>query len=101
MDAHLIETDNVITIILNGKLTFKDHPAFINMVDEVKAKKPQITIDVDALEMIDSAGIGMIFLAQKLIDKNGGKLTIRNPHGQVKRIFDITNIAKQINISNS
>lgn len=98
MEIKQEEHDKSITVHLSGKLNFKDHSNFNAMITDLKSKGKHVTLDLSELEMIDSAGIGMLFLAHKLVSKEGGTLSITNPKGQVKRVFDITSIDKHLKV---
>ena len=98
MNIRFDESGAEIIVFLSEKLTFKDHQEFNKGLEDVKGKNKAVCYDLRELSMIDSAGIGMLFLAQKLIEAEGNKISIRNPNGQVKRIFDITSLDKQISI---
>lgn len=99
MELKVEEGEHSTMVYLEGKLSFKDHPEFNGFIDSLEQTKRTIVFNVSKLEQIDSAGIGMMFLAQKVIEeKHGGKMIIKNPTGQVKRIFDITSIDDQITV---
>lgn len=98
MDFHTEESEQSVIVSIKGKLNFKDHPKFNSYLNELKNKKKSVVFDLCNLQMIDSAGIGMLFLAHKIIKNNGASVVIRNPRGQVKRVFDITSIGQEITI---
>jgi anti-anti-sigma factor len=93
------EAEHSINVTLKGELTFKDHTQFNDFIGKLNVDKRAVTFDLSDLTMIDSAGIGMLFLAQKIVQKHGGELTLSKPTGQVKRIFDITCLDQQIKIA--
>ncbi len=99
MELKVEDGEHSTLVFLEGKLSFKDHPDFNEFIDSLPKGKKTVIFNVSKLEQIDSAGIGMMFLAQKVVEeKNGGKMVIKNPSGQVLRIFDITSIGEQISI---
>ena len=74
-----------------GDLTFTDHAAFKTMTDRLFGSgNASVTMDLTKLEFIDSAGLGMLLLAKDTADKDGRKLILRSPAGQVKRMFGLT-----------
>ncbi len=91
--------ENDIIVHLEGKLNFQDHTEFNALINNFQNTKKTITFDLSALEAIDSAGIGMLFLAHKIITKMGGHLHLKNPQGQVRRVFEITSIDKQLQVT--
>lgn len=98
MDTRIDEKEKSITIIISGTLQFQDHPAFNDLVDELAQINKDVSFDLSKLERIDSAGIGMLFLAHKMVSKSNKKMTIKGANGQVKRVFDLTDIGRQIKI---
>ncbi len=99
MEIKVTEGENdAVNIDISGTFGFQDHIAFNDIMAQIQDKKKSVTFDLEHLEMIDSAGIGMLFLAQKLIKKSHGEMTLKNPVAQVKRVFDITSIGQQIPI---
>lgn len=98
MQLKLEESEKSALIHISGKLSFKDHPEFNIFIDGLEIQGKTVTFDVQGLEQIDSAGIGMLFLADKVITEASGSMVIKNPTGQVKRIFDITSIGAQIKV---
>jgi anti-anti-sigma factor len=78
-------------ISMSGEFTFTDHGPFKQMVNEiVTVKSRSIVIDLSRLEFIDSAGLGMLLLARDEAKKNDRELILRQPSGQVKRMFGVT-----------
>jgi anti-anti-sigma factor len=78
-------------IFMSGEFTFTDHAPFKQMVTEIVAfMSKSIVIDLSRLEFIDSAGLGMLLLARDEAKKNDRELILRQPNGQVKRMFGVT-----------
>ena len=78
-------------VALSGEFTFSDHVSFKELVSRLlEAKQSQIVIDLTKLNFIDSAGLGMLLLVREEAGKANGKVVLRGPHGQVKRMFDVT-----------
>jgi len=99
MDLTTDENETNIIIRLKGELSFKDHIDFNAFLKDLPHSSKSIVFDLSELIAIDSAGIGMLFLAQKVIEKSGGNMSLKNPTGQVKRVFDITKIGQSISIN--
>jgi HptB-dependent secretion and biofilm anti anti-sigma factor len=78
-------------VALSGEFTFTDHVSFKDLVSRLlEAEQPQIVIDLSKLDFIDSAGLGMLLLVREAAGKASRKVVLRGPHGQVKRMFDVT-----------
>lgn len=95
------EQDKDVVVYLEKQFSFKDHPFFNDFLDDIKQKNKNLIFDLSFLDAIDSAGIGMLFLAQKILKSLNRQVTIKNPSGQVKRVLEITDVSREIRIINS
>jgi HptB-dependent secretion and biofilm anti anti-sigma factor len=82
-------------ISVSGEFTFTDHGPFKRMITEMfETKGNAIIIDLSKLQFIDSAGLGMLLLARDEAKKANRELVLKNPSGQVKRMFGVTKFDK-------
>jgi len=90
---------NETVVQLSGRLTFNDHVPWRALIHEMSrdAAKNQ-TMDLGALEFVDSAGIGMLLIAREEMSAAGKHLSLRNAKGQVKRVLNVAQINKLIPI---
>lgn len=91
MECNIDTQNGQLTARLKGPFVFTDHPLFkpILLAAEDKAVNA-ITIDLAAVEFIDSAGLGMLLLLRDMCNKHSTKLMLLKPSGQVKKVFDIS-----------
>jgi HptB-dependent secretion and biofilm anti anti-sigma factor len=83
--------NNDACVQMAGDLTFTDHATFKTMTDRLfGGAGPSVIMDLAKLDFIDSAGLGMLLLAKDTAEKSNRKLVLRNPTGQVKRMFGLT-----------
>lgn len=101
MEFRSDELDKDVVIFLEKQFSFKDHPFFNDFLEDVQQKNKNLIFDLSDLVTIDSAGIGMLFLAQKILKTKNRHVTIKNPTGQVKRVLDITDVSKEIKVINA
>lgn len=81
---------DAVAIPLRGRFTFSDYADFRKVVADAMATKPKaLTIDMDGLEFIDSAALGMLLLARDEASKIGASVNIRNVAGQVARVLEV------------
>jgi anti-sigma B factor antagonist len=57
-----------------------------------------LVLDVSDLSYCDSQGIRLAFALAHSALQHGGSLTLANPRGIVRRVFDVTNVASGIDI---
>lgn len=69
-----------------------------NLLNKVKNEgQSRILINLDAIDFIDSSGLGAMVSVLKVIGKNG-ELKIAKPRDQVKNMFDLTRLNLVFNI---
>ena len=58
----------------------------------------KVVFDLEKVNFMDSAGIGLIIGRYKVARSYGGELEIRNVSKKVKRILDMSGIQKIVNV---
>ncbi|WP_203291349.1 STAS domain-containing protein [Maricaulis parjimensis] len=92
------EADAVI-VTLNGVLTFDDHETFRGVVTAiVDANVSTAILDLSGLTMIDSAGIGMLLLANDRATKQDKTLRLRGVTGHVAKVVELSRLEQLIPI---
>lgn len=82
--------DDTLDITLSGKFTFTDNADFRHVIDTIADPGVKhVDINMQDVDFIDSAGLGMLLLAHDEADKYKKTMIIRGVSGQVKRIFDM------------
>jgi len=64
MDFKVDTTDNGLKIELDGDLTFENHRDFKEIIGLIKEAQKDVEISLKGLSRMDSAGAGMLKLAQ-------------------------------------
>jgi HptB-dependent secretion and biofilm anti anti-sigma factor len=78
-------------VALHGELTFSDHQTFRRMAERLFAESaPEIVINLQHLEFIDSSGLGMLLIARDEASKRNRHIILKGAHGQVRKMFDIS-----------
>lgn len=73
---------------LKGRFTFADHAAFRIILAALGGPAAKaVAIDLSELEFIDSAGLGMLLLANDTAGKSGTVLSLKGARGQVQKLF--------------
>lgn len=81
--------ETTLTIILKGSLTFADYGIFGQILDTIaKNKEKQCTIDLEDLEHIDSAGLGMLILCKERFNSNK-RILLKNAKGHVGKMLEL------------
>lgn len=88
------------TFALSGKFTFSDHQNFRTIVDSIKAgEAPNYTLELSALEFVDSAALGMFLVAREEAKKKNVNLTLAGATGHVQKMFTLSNFSGLFNIA--
>ncbi|MCL2182885.1 MAG: STAS domain-containing protein [Chitinispirillia bacterium] len=92
---------------LTGKIVDVDVKKFQHKMDSLYKNKElsRIVVDVTGADFIDSHGLGVIVYFHTLLQKEKRTLTIVNANpdqnSYLNRLFEVTNLDKVLNITNS
>jgi anti-anti-sigma factor len=77
--------------VLTESFTFSDHATFRELLREMESKTlSQITIDLAAVDFVDSAALGMLLLLREVSTKKRAVVTISGSQGQVRKMLEIS-----------
>ncbi len=82
---------------LSGRLDTTTAPELEAVVDEVLEKADRLTLDMEGLEYISSAGLRVILKAQKGMSGKGGMKLVHVPEA-VMEVFSITGFSDFLTI---
>ena len=87
-----------LTISLEGRLDTTTAPQLEAEVKSGLDGVTELVFDMAALEFISSAGLRVLLLAQKAMNKQSGTMTIRNLVPSVLKVFDVTGFSRILTI---
>ena len=77
-------------VVLDGRLDTHTYGTLDDRLSLVLAGQVQyLTLDLERLAYISSAGVRSVFRARKLLEARGGKVLVANAQPQVQKVFDI------------
>ncbi len=79
-----------LTIALKGELNSNTAPELEQSITEQLKGVDTLIFDFKELDYISSAGLRVLLIAKKVIDKNNGKLIVRHANEGVMDVFRIT-----------
>jgi anti-anti-sigma factor len=85
-------------IKLPSRFNYSSSGEFNSEIEKAMENPGEIRIDCNALEYIDSAGIGLLVMSQKKVGARGGKLIIENIKNAPREILFLANLQKIIDI---
>lgn len=85
--------ENGATIVsLTGSIEFSCNEEFEAMLDDLKAAKPKkVIMDLSGVTILDSVGLGLLFIAKDEFGEMECPFSLRRPQGAVARLLAISN----------
>lgn len=77
-------------LALEGRLDSTAAPSLKGALKPLYAEITKISLDMQKLEYISSAGLRVILFAQKQMDKQNGELIVMHANESVMEVFEIT-----------
>ena len=86
--------------MLVGELDPHTAPILRSSVDDaVSDATTTLVLDVAGLQFIDSSGLRVIISAHKTMDERGGRLVLRAPTDNTRRLLEITGLADHVDLA--
>lgn len=89
---------NELTIALEGRLDTVTSPELEAELKKDMDSVESLTIDLDKLEYVSSAGLRVLLSAHKVMTRKGG-MKIIHTNDLVREVFDITGFSDILNIA--
>ena len=83
------QNGNALTIAVEGRLDTVTAPELEKELKGSLGEADALTLDLEKLEYISSAGLRVLLSAHKEMSKKGG-MTVKNPNEIVREVFDVT-----------
>jgi len=97
MTIEKIMNNAELTLVLEGRLDTITAPQLEEALKERLEGVQKLVLDFKALEYISSAGLRVLLMAQKVMNKQG-TMVIRNVNETISEVFDITGFADLLTI---
>lgn len=103
MPVKLINEENRTTAMLSGEIDHHNAKGLRLEIDfTVREEQPkELILDFSDVGFMDSSGIGLVMGRYKLMKEIGGKVIVRNPSVQIKKVMKISGIDRLASIQNS
>ena len=99
MKLDTIRNDGKITVSVEGRVDTTTSNEFGEALNAAIPETDELTVDMEKLVYISSAGLRVLLSAHKDMSKKGGFLLIKNVNADIYEIFDITGFTNILNIS--
>ena len=98
MEIKKTQNGSELTVALEGRLDTVTAPELEAALGGLEGVT-KLTIDMEKLAYVSSAGLRVLLNAQKKMAKNGGSMVVRNANDELKEIFEITGFDSILNIA--
>ena len=90
---------HTVSFVLSGQLDSDTTPALDTQVQKALLDGADIVIlDMAALKMITSAGVGVVMKTRTSLAKHGGDLMMLNMQPQIKKVFEIVRLLPTLQV---
>ena len=90
MEIHLLEKEQQATLLLKGRFDLHQQQQVRGVIEDlVTGGKPTLTLDLSGVSYVDSAAVGLLFLAKEMCAKAGGNIVLSHPREAVDRVLKL------------
>ncbi len=91
MNYTVRDQSGVREVELRGQLTFEANDDFRLIIDGMeKDRIAECVLNLGGLDFIDSAGLGLLVLANNAANRSSVRLKMKHPRGQVREMIEIS-----------
>ena len=94
MEYRIEKNDNDIKVLFSGGITFSENVSFRQVLKELAESDVDTCVfDLEGVDMVDSAGLGMFLIAKEQADTAGWKLSVTGAQGHVASMLKLTKLS--------
>ena len=94
MDYKINNNGGSATVVFSGDITFSENVSFRQLLKDIAEQQIQNCVfDLSAVEMVDSAGLGMFLIAREQAESAGWKLSVSGAQGHVASMLKLTKLS--------
>lgn len=83
---------------LVGELDLASVSTLRSCLENVAGDVQTVILDCSELAFLDSTGIGLVIRTQRDLQERDARLIIRSPRSHVRKVLDVTQVAKLVEI---
>ena len=99
MDISKFVDGTTLELVLKGRIDSVSAALLANEINQIHPLIKTLYIDVNDIEYISSAGLRVLLIAQKEMNRKRGNMSIKNVSDSIKALFDITGFSNILNIT--
>jgi anti-sigma B factor antagonist len=90
---------DVVVVHCEGRIVFRDEAAALTrVVMEALQHTREVVLDIEAVDRIDSAGLGELVFILMSAEANGSRVKLAGPNRRVRELLDLTNLSSVLEI---
>ena len=82
-----------LTIFIDGRIDTNTAPTLNDYLEKELPGAKDLTLDIEKVDYISSAGLRVLLVSKKSIDAKGGRMIVKNANNNIMDIFTITGFA--------
>lgn len=89
MEYQLKHAADAVEVLALGKLTMRDHELVQEICGKFAGSHSRVIFDLSKVDFIDSAGFGLLLLAQDHAQRAGKSMSLRKPQVHVLKLLEL------------
>lgn len=89
---------DLLIITVRGRFEYHEHATFRDAYESAPDGVRSYRVDLDAVEHIDSAALGMLILLRRHAESRGGSVSLAGARPQVRRVLDVARFERLFTI---
>ncbi|WP_028504892.1 STAS domain-containing protein [Ruminococcus sp. FC2018] len=98
MEIKMTKLRNKLTVELDGKLDVNSSPQLEEKLRPELKSIDNLTIDMEKLKYISSAGLRVLVASLQTLDAHGGTMTLKNVSDENMKVFKLTGLSDVFDI---
>ena len=98
MEIKMIKFKNKLTVELDGKLDVNSSPQLEEKLKPELQSIDNLTVDMEKLRYISSAGLRVLVAALQTLDAHGGTMMLKNVSDENMKVFKLTGLSSVFDI---
>ena len=97
MDYKIEAEGALATVKVTGDITFAQNSKFREMLRDIStARVVECELDLSDVEMVDSAGLGLLLIAMETGQNSGWRLKVKGAKGHVLNMLKLTKLSELV-----
>jgi len=94
MDYRINNQGGKAQVVFSGDITFSENVSFRQLLKDISEQNvDSCEFDLSAVDMVDSAGLGMFLIAREQADTAGWRLSVVGAQGHVESMLKLTKLS--------